>query len=270
MLHPGAEFLREMFAPSTEHPVFVCSLLNAEARGSEPVNERTVATRHLGYISNFANKWDRPGRGLYFCVSTLAPGAQRRAKKTLSELTGLHVDIDFKGIEASPDEVRRALAQCKCSPSRINNSGHGLHAFWLFKEALQATPDNVAEVEQLLRLLADHLGGDRTAAEVSRLLRLPGTHNSKNGDWIEVVTETNGPLVRYELDNLQQWLDELALAHSSRASRKPARATARIPIPGSKSPRATTSNRRSMSSSASPLCNSKGRTAQPFIRRNLP
>jgi P4 family phage/plasmid primase-like protien len=206
-LHAGAEFLRDMFAASTEHPVFVCSLLNAEARGSEPVNERHVATRHLGHISDFAEKWDRPGRGLYFCVSTLKPGAQRRAKETVSELNGLHADIDFKSIDASPEAVRRALAQCACPPSRVNNSGHGLHCFWIFAEALQATPENIAEVERLLGLLADYLGADRAAAEVSRLLRLPGSHNSKDGGWVKVVTESNGALVRYALDDLCRWLE---------------------------------------------------------------
>ena len=210
-LHAGAEFLREMFGPSTEHPVFVCSLLNAEARGTEPVNERHLATRHLGHISGFANKWDRPGRGLYFCVSTLTPGAQRRAKETVSELNCLFVDIDFKSVAAEPDTVRGALAQCTCPPSRVNNSGHGLHCFWLFADTLQATPENIAEVERLLGLLADHLGADRAAAEVSRLLRLPGSHNSKGGDWIEVVTETNGgPLVRYELNDLCKWLEAVS------------------------------------------------------------
>ena len=46
-------------------------------------------------------------------------------------------------------------------------------------------------------------------AEMSRLMRLPGSHNTKDGEWREVVCEfTDGP--RYELDDLEEWLAETA------------------------------------------------------------
>ena len=204
--HPGASFLASMFGPSTVHPVFVCSLLNAEARGTEAINERFVTTRNVTDIAGFAQKWDRAGRGLFFCVSTLRPNARRRCKETVSELTGLHMDLDFKDVEAAPDEVRRVIGSLMCLPSAVNASGHGLHLFWLFKEALEATPENIAEVERLLGLLAHLLGGDPAAAEISRLLRLPGTHNTKNGGQLEVTTEVLRPL-RYELADLRDWLE---------------------------------------------------------------
>jgi RepB DNA-primase from phage plasmid len=89
----------------------------------------------------------------------------------------------------------------------VNFIGHGLHLFWFFKEGLEATEKNKEIVEQLLRLLADHLGGDISVCEVSRLLRLPGTHNSKeNGEWIEVVNEQISDR-RYDLTELADWLE---------------------------------------------------------------
>src|SRR5215471_11593989 len=139
--HPGAEFIKGMFGPSTNHPVFICSLLNAEAKGTEPVNERFVTTRDTADISGFARKWDRPGRGLFFCVSTVKPNARRRSKETLSELTGLHADIDFRNIEQTPDEIRRIIGNLMLPPSFVIASGHGLHLYWLFKEALEATEE---------------------------------------------------------------------------------------------------------------------------------
>jgi len=204
--HPGSAFLASLFGPSTVNPVFVCSLLNAEARGSEPINERFVTTRNLADISGFARKWDRPGRGLYFCVSTLAPNSQRRCKATVSELNCLFVDIDFKDTEQTLEEIRKTVDSLMYPPAAVNSSGHGLHLLWPLKEALEATPENILEVERLLGLLATYLGGDPAAAEVSRLLRLPGTHNTKNGNWLEVVTEIARPL-RYELDDLRDWLE---------------------------------------------------------------
>jgi P4 family phage/plasmid primase-like protien len=201
--HAGATFLANMFGSSTADPVFVCSLPNE--KGSGP-GERFVTTRNPDDIAGFARKWDRAGRGLFFCVSTLKPNARCRSKKTVSELNCLFADIDFKDTEATPEQVRKVIDNLMCPPAVANASGHGLHLFWPLKEALPATPENVAEVERLLASLAHHLGGDPAVAEVSRLLRLPGTHNTKNDERIEVVTEVERPL-RYELDDLREWLE---------------------------------------------------------------
>jgi hypothetical protein len=191
-----------MFGPSTGDPVFVCSLANDKAPGLE----RHVTTRRIDDISAFIAKYDRPGRGLYFAINTVKPNARRRAKETISEINCLHADIDFSGVAATPDEVRRILGQLMCLPSLINFTGHGLHCFWLLREAIAATPETIAEVEGLLRLLADHVGGDPQVAEISRLMRLPGTHNSKNGEWVEVTTEVDRPL-RYDITDLRDWLE---------------------------------------------------------------
>ena len=206
--HPGAAFLRDIFAPSTTSPVFVCSLLNVENRTSNRGDEQFIATRAPDEIAAFAQRQDRPERGVYFCVATVRPGAPGRAKDTLDELNCLHCDLDFDKIDAEPDEVRRALRALPCPPSVVNATGHGLHALWLFREAPAATRETIAEVERLLRRLVDVLAADPAAAECSRLLRLPATHNTKRGEWIEVVAETYEPARRYDLSELAEWLDE--------------------------------------------------------------
>jgi hypothetical protein len=206
--HPGAAFLRDLFGPSTTSPVFVCSLLNVENRTGNRGDEQFTATRAPDEIAAFARRQDRAERGVYFCVATLQPGAPGRAKGTLDELNCLHADLDFKSINAEPDEVRRALQTLPCPPSVVNATGNGLHALWLFREALKATPETIAEVERLLRRLVDVLAADPAAAECSRLLRLPGTHNTKRGAWVEVTVEVCEPQRRYDLGELAEWLDE--------------------------------------------------------------
>jgi D5 N terminal like len=57
----------------------------------------------------------------------------------------------------------------------------------------------------LLGLLADHLGGDPNVCHVASLMRLVGTHNTKQGAWTEVTLNVDRPL-RYELDDLEDWL----------------------------------------------------------------
>jgi P4 family phage/plasmid primase-like protien len=162
-------------------------------------------TRELKLIEAFVKKWDRKDRALYFCTATIQPGAGKRTKETLSELNGLHVDIDFKSIIHS-ERAQNKLDQLMVARSKVVHSGHGLHAYRLLKEALKATPENVEQVEALLRLLADHLGGDLACAEASRLMRLPGTHNTKGGKWTEVRVITDRP-ARYDLSELADWLE---------------------------------------------------------------
>lgn len=207
-MHPGADFLRKVFGPSTEHPIFICNLLNpADRDTSGSGNERAVTTRDLRDVTGFALKWDRAKRAVYYGVNTIKPNKQRRCKENVAEINCLHADIDFKDIVETPEDARRALRQLMYPPTMVNFTGHGLHALWLFKEAIEATDESVAEIEALLRLLADHVGGDLQAAEVARLLRLPGSHNTKGGEWTEVITETATDR-RYVLDDLRDWLEE--------------------------------------------------------------
>jgi hypothetical protein len=201
----ATNFIADMFAASTDHSIYLSSLANRDAPEDEPT-ERHVATRDVANIEAFVRKWDRKHRGLYFCVSTLVPGATRRCKDNLSELTGLHVDVDFKDVKDPPDEVAQALREVLLPPSKIVSSGNGLHAYWHFRESLPATPENIARVEHLLRRLCDHLGGDPAVCEAARLMRLPGTHNTKDGAWKAVEITDYRPAARYDIGELEEWL----------------------------------------------------------------
>jgi hypothetical protein len=71
---------------------------------------------------------------------------------------------------------------------------------------LPATAENIEHVEALMKLLADHLGGDPACAEASPLMRLPGSHNTKDGAWTEVRVIVDRT-THYELDDLADWLE---------------------------------------------------------------
>jgi putative DNA primase/helicase len=137
----AARFLTELFGPRTAAPVFVTSL--PQARGDKSFPVRSVTTRDREVVEGFISKWDLPGRALYFCVSTLRPGAPRRARENVAELPGLHIDIDFKDTAATPAEIEAALARLPLRPQWTNSSGHGLHCYWFFPRALPATPENI-------------------------------------------------------------------------------------------------------------------------------
>ena len=182
-MHPSAEFIVEWFK-GTSGRVYLCTLPNPELKDTpagEP-NERHILTRSTEQITGFVSKWDRPGRGLYFCTATLRPDASRRAKATLLELVALHADIDFKSTSETPDDIEQIAERLAPRPTRVHHSGHGLQCFWRYHASLTVTPDSIAAHERRLRQLADRLGGDPAVCEAARLMRLPFTTNSKNGD----------------------------------------------------------------------------------------
>src|SRR5262249_51927319 len=72
----------------------------------------------------------------------------------------------------------------------------------------------VARVEAALKRLAKVLAGDAAVAQAAALLRIPGTHNSKNGEWTEVeVTAKHAGA--YTIEELENWLeDAIPVLHS--------------------------------------------------------
>src|SRR5215813_11133061 len=87
-------------------------------------------------------------------------------------------------------------------PTRIVHSGGGLQVFWDLREPIDVTdPSAAREVEEALKLVAGFVGGDPAVCEMSRLLRLPGSHNTKYGDSREVRVLVQRP-GGYELSDL--------------------------------------------------------------------
>ena len=203
------DFLKALFAHTT-NPIYICSFPN-DRDDEKQVGERHIITRMPGQITSFVEKWNKPGRGLFFCVGTVKTGEQRRAKENIAETIGLHADLDFKDIDLgyTREQIVCKLNALQYPPSAIVFSGNGLHCYWLFKEPMETQP-NVERIEAALRLLGDLVAGDLAVCEVSRVMRLPGTHNSKNGRWTEVEVLSLGERRRYELDDLEEWLAEVS------------------------------------------------------------
>jgi P4 family phage/plasmid primase-like protien len=201
------DFIKALFA-GTDGETYVCSFTNE--RGAGP--ERHVIGRSNGKITQFLKNWDKEGRGAFVCVGTLKKGAQSRNKAKIAETPCLHADIDFKDLDTLGEEpvkfVLRQLARLKYPPSIIVLSGGGVHAYWLFKEALD-TQTEMERIETALRQLADVVGGDLSVCEVSRVMRVPGSHNTKEhvGRKEVEIVELH-PDRRFELDDIEEWLSE--------------------------------------------------------------
>jgi hypothetical protein len=213
----SVQFLTALFGPRSTGPVFVTSLANEKSQKYR-IHSRWIASREVERIEKFVAKWDQPERALYFCVSTVRAG-QQRSKDTVVELTCLFADLDFKTIEEDGDKIKKVLRALPLPPQLVNFSGHGLHCYWPFDVALPATGDNIERVERLLTRLADVLAGDPAVCEVARLMRLPGSHNTKNGEWTEVKTIVKRPGC-YTLAQLEAWLKDAKVLLTRRHEEK--------------------------------------------------
>ena len=211
------DFIRGLFSESTSDPVFVCSLPNDKADPKEP-GEKSILSRDPDEIAAFLVRWDRPGRAVYFCVGTLTPSAQpdkpggsRRLKTNVAEITAIHADIDAKDIEDGIDAVLTAIRErLERQPSAIVRSGNGLHVYFRLKEAILDGDPDMDRAEALMKQLSDLLGGDLKVAHRAALMRLPGSHNSKHGDWKPVGIEMVSWGRCYGLDEIEDMVCAMA------------------------------------------------------------
>ena len=202
--HPASEFIVALFGPHHSGRVYIASLPNIKTEGES--EERHVLTRSSAQIVDFTRRHDQPGEGCFVCINLIKDKATRRAEENVTQIVCVHVDIDFSTVEATPEEVERIVAGLSLPPSRVHHSGHGLHVYWFLKTAIEATPENNDRHKRLLRQLADIVGGDLAVCEISRLMRLPGTTNSKNGERHEVRIISDRADLRYELAEIEQWV----------------------------------------------------------------
>jgi hypothetical protein len=196
-----SDFVADFFSASTGS-MYICSLPNDRGAGQTA----EICGRGSGArLNDLVDRWDRKDRGTFFCINTVTPRQSRRSKETIHEIVCLHADLDLDKIDTSPDVVLERLGQLPCLPSKVIHSGHGYHCYWMLTEPEPATPETVARVEGLLRLIANVIGGDPAVCEVARLMRLPGSYNTKNGGRLPVEVVVDRPL-RYELTDIEDWL----------------------------------------------------------------
>jgi len=199
--HPAAEFIVAMFGPHRSGRVCIASLPNI--KDGKP-DGAPIYTRSSKQIADFVARHDRAGFGCFVCVNPIKDKATRRAEETVIEIVCAHTDIDFSQVEQTPEEIERIVANLPWPPSRVHHSGHGLHLYWFLQTALAASPENNTRHKQLLKRIAELLGGDPAACLIPQLMRLPGTTNSKNDEQHEVRVLSNRADLHYQYAELEQ------------------------------------------------------------------
>jgi hypothetical protein len=186
-------------------PVLVCRLPNERGKG-KPVHRYVHNETELqGFIATY----NEPGYALYHAAAILKEGSWRN-KENVIATRKIWTEIDFKHHpDLSPEEIRRQIDTIPLKPTAVIFSGHGYHLYWLLKEDADAAPgDGQRRVEDALKLAAGYVGGDIQVAETARLMRLPGSHNTRvPGEELPVVFDELEMGRVHDLDELTDfWL----------------------------------------------------------------
>jgi len=104
--------------------------------------------------------------------------------RLLKNLRAVYVDIDNESLT-----VNQALEYCDDfrlpRPSIIIQSGRGIHLYWLLQPAASLALPLWQRIENHIVSAFKDIGGDPVAKDCTRILRLAGTVNSKNGRTVE-------------------------------------------------------------------------------------
>lgn len=220
----SADFLKRFFAGSL-HNVELRACANERQGGAKSVFSRRESEL-LGFVGNN----DAPGWGTYFAVCTRRLDTESGTKANAVECPALWVDIDCAKQGIAGADALAALQFLPFPPTVIVNSGGGLHAYWRLEE-LEDLTNGYEAIEAALRQLAHILAGDVSCAEVARIMRLPGTYNSKSAtkalydgaDALCKVVEDTGRV--YDLGTLVEWLGEQrAVLHGKVEAVRPVKA----------------------------------------------
>jgi P4 family phage/plasmid primase-like protien len=184
----------------TEGVVELRAFPNERGKG-KPAN---VFIKNPRKIKAFIDRFDIAGYGCYFGVATRDPESDPPGTiVTTAELPALWMDSD----NTPKDRMKAALLGCYLPPSIIVDSGRGLHGYWLLDEPLdvrEATSNDHPAVEAL-RGLRRVFDGDPAVCDLARVMRLPGTHNTKYGTMhkVEVIHQSDR---RYTFYDIVEWL----------------------------------------------------------------
>lgn len=175
---------------------------------------QSLPTDELDWLEHINNK----AFDVFFCTSILK--APKRNQENAMFTSGVFVDID----NCSIPEARKKLAQLPdllSTPSLLVNSGNGCHCYWFFKQKLQVQNNNnnferiknkkktlwnySNKWRRCMKELHIRLQSDPRVIDTARIMRLPGTYNSK-GNKLCYIEEINPDKV-FDLNQIIEALD---------------------------------------------------------------
>ena len=146
----------------------------------------------------------------------LSPAEQQQIRQTSKEQLFYRSPKQFK------QRARQQIEALHHPPSVIVDSGGGYHCYWLLRHTVPLDDANREDVELIQHGWVQLVGGDSGAADLRRVLRLPGSYNHKPGfgstpPRVDFVTTNFGLL--YDYQELEQSVNEWLYIQQQRQRR---------------------------------------------------
>ena len=192
--HP-TQFIQRMFSDAARDRVAFLAIPRPEGRAEQRVFTLPLAiSRKVQAWLRYLNARDYD---IYLCVNPIRAGSRGREKSDIEDVRRLQLDLDEDG-PAGHDHVLKDV--------EMGALPRPAHILRTSKDRYQILWDTVPnwwsheQAEAVMRGLADRYGGDRSATDISRVMRLPGFRNCKPGRDRPLVTWTwhAGRMVRPE------------------------------------------------------------------------
>jgi len=159
---------------------YTLNTINPEFTGTKP--RKTDITFLRGWAADIDPDPDleRTPNELLFKKYHISTALKHKDTKMVRRLAGLLQETVHPVMEG-----KRGLP-----PSLMVFSGRGVQLIWYADKAYEATPEKIEEWEGLSRSVIAIVGGD-AVQNVDRLLRLPGTINTKTGLFARIMWEND-------------------------------------------------------------------------------
>lgn len=131
----------------------------------------------------------------------IPPEFQRATLDNLAAINCLFAEFDAKDY-GDKDKILRHLDNLSIHPNVIVDSGGGYHCYWILFSPMKIIDHATLEYFQSIQARwVLHVGGDKGAKDLCRVLRVPGTYNYKYDPPEEVII-INQDMHYYELPDL--------------------------------------------------------------------
>lgn len=202
------EFFEWIFEPiKKEFPDYSNMLLTEKLSGNAKglLSGTHVSPFDQVAIKTAIDKANAEQNNLYFsCAVAMEEHADREGvlhyKKT--DITGstiVWVEIDGERTEEELNAIRGG----DFAPTILIRSGNGYHLYWLLNSFVR---DENSKLERINRGLIQRFDGDGSCFDINRILRVPGTFNTKdpaNPKPVEILWynhDVGGAPIRYDVD----------------------------------------------------------------------
>ena len=180
------EFCDHLYDDSTDGYIQVLKL-NDEKNKSE----RTIKiynTRHEGLKDIVEELHEQ--NDVFVAPNTMY--IPKRRVENIRQFRSLFQDIDCENLGLEKAETVYLIWELYLEgkipkPTMVTDSGRGIHLYWRIQNAPYGALNTWQELQDYIYYNLKHLGADRKATDSARVLRLPGTINSKNQVNCEVL-----------------------------------------------------------------------------------